>query len=130
MGKTVLVVEDDIKIRSIYQKELETQGYRVFTASTSKEALDYLHRSNLDAIILELEISNGVDLDYLNEFIKLNRNLKVVINSDHPEFKNDFCTWIADAFLIKSSNLTELKSTLKRMLQTNKERETNSFAVI
>ena len=109
MNKTILVVDNDAKARSTCQMELESEGYRVLTATNCMEALDYVSRDTFDVIVLEPE---GLTLDYLSEFLKVDRHLKVVINSDHPELKMDFHTWLADAFLIKSSDLTDLKSTV------------------
>jgi CheY-like chemotaxis protein len=42
LGKTVLLVEDDLTIRDLLQDELEEDGYDVVPASNGKQALDYL----------------------------------------------------------------------------------------
>jgi len=44
------------------------------------------------------------------------RDVKVVINTAYPSYKFDFNTWGADAFLVKSSDMTELKSTVREIL--------------
>jgi DNA-binding NarL/FixJ family response regulator len=55
-------------------------------------------------------------LENLNEYLKRKEDVKLVITSHHPELKNDFRTWIADAFVIKSDDLSELKATVKSLL--------------
>jgi hypothetical protein len=42
--------------------------------------------------------------------------MPVVINSAYPSFKADFSTWGADAYVVKSSDLTELKDTVRHLL--------------
>ena len=64
---------------------------------------------------------------FLDDFIKMNRNLKVVINSEHPEYKMDFKTWLADAFLTKSSNMTDLKNTVCRLVHDEKNMKENQL---
>jgi hypothetical protein len=46
----------------------------------------------------------------------MGHNPKLVITTDHPELSSDFKTWIADAFLTKSSDLVDLKQTIKHLL--------------
>jgi len=40
----------------------------------------------------------------------------VVINSAYPAFKADFSTWGADAYIVKSADLTPLKDTVRSLL--------------
>jgi hypothetical protein len=42
--------------------------------------------------------------------------MPVVINSAYPSFKADFSTWGADAYVVKSSDLTELKDMVRHLL--------------
>jgi hypothetical protein len=46
----------------------------------------------------------------------MNRNVKVGINTADPSYKMDFNSWAADAFLVKSSDLSELKNTIEGVL--------------
>ena len=85
MGNRVLLVDWDLRLQGLYRNALESEGYSVVTASDPKEALDYLPQGRFDAIVLELEVTNGLDLTYLIEFLGTNRNLKVIINSRRSE---------------------------------------------
>ena len=42
--------------------------------------------------------------------------MPVVINSAYPAFKSDFGTWGADAYVVKSSDLSELKAKVRSLL--------------
>lgn len=115
MDKTVLIIDDEPTWRERYSAELETEGFNVLTAADSKEARAQLENIKFDLIISELKMPVGSRLESLSEFIKMRDDLKLVITSDHPELKNDFRTWIADAFVIKSDDLSGLKTTIKNL---------------
>ena len=46
MGKTVLLVEDDLELRDILQDILESEGYDVIPATDGHQALEYLGTSH------------------------------------------------------------------------------------
>jgi DNA-binding response OmpR family regulator len=37
----------------------------------------------------------------------------VILNTAYPSYKDNFMSWAADAYVIKSSDLTELKARIK-----------------
>lgn len=117
MKKKILVVEDEKNLRQLYQSELEAEGYEVVTAANGEEALDDLKRIPVDLVVMDLVFPKGMGLGYLNNFMALNRNLKVIINSAYPEYRFDFHSWAAESFLTKSSDLSELKNTIQRILR-------------
>jgi len=122
MKKKILVVEDEKNLRRLYQSELEAEGYEVVTAANGEEALDDLKRIPIDLVVMDLMFPRGMGLGYLSNFMGLDRNLKVVINSAYPDYKLDFHSWAAEAFLTKSSDLSELKNTIQQILQKNERR--------
>jgi DNA-binding response OmpR family regulator len=52
---------------------------------------------------------------------------KIVINTGHEEYKFDFRCWGADAFVVKSSDpselLSQVKEVLKKTYKSKRERE-------
>lgn len=116
MTEKLLVVEDEQNLRRLYQMELEEEGYDVVTAPDGRGALEKLNRETIDLVILDLELPDGSGLEYLQEFMDMNRDIKVVINTAYPSYRMDFNSWTADAFLVKSSDLSELKNTIEGIL--------------
>ena len=47
----------------------------------------------------------------------MDRDLPIILCSAYGEFKLDFATWASDAYVVKSADLTELKSTIRRFLE-------------
>ncbi|HEX9654314.1 MAG TPA: response regulator [bacterium] len=116
MTDKILVVDEDQILRGLYQTELQEEGYRVTTAAGGHEAVDKLNHEAVDLVVLELELHDGSGLDYLQQLMNEKRNLKVIINTDYPTYKMDFRSWAADAFLVKTPDLDQLKETIDNLL--------------
>ena len=117
---TLLVVEDDPSLRDLYRLELEDDGYTVLTAVEGHEALEKLDGAHVDAVILDLRMEGLDGVRTLAEIIKVRRDLPVIINSAYSDYKADFGTWGADAYVVKSADLAELKATLRQVLRRRK----------
>lgn len=119
MRPTILIVEDEEHLLKLYKMELEEEGYRVLTAPSVNEGLKFLENENVDILILDIMFPEGSSVERIDEFLKRNKKLKVVINTAYPTYKFDFKTWAADAFITKSSDLGELKNTIRNLLSKN-----------
>jgi DNA-binding response OmpR family regulator len=112
----ILVVDDEIHIRMLYARELEDEGYDVAVAATPEEALRALRVSRPDLVVLDIELEDSNGLDLLNRIRQEFRDLFVVINSAYSTYKADFQTWLADAYIMKSSDLKPLKEKVRQLL--------------
>lgn len=52
--KSILVVDDEIKILEVLISFLESRGFHVFTAEDGYEALDIFEKENISLIVLDL----------------------------------------------------------------------------
>lgn len=114
--KKILVVEDEDSLRLLYQQELEQEGYNVVTVESGEKAIEVLESQSIDLVVLDIRLTGMNGLEALEEMLLKNRNLKVIINTAYANYKDDFSSWLADAYLIKSSDLGELKDTIKNLL--------------
>ena len=112
----VLVVEDDTNQRLLYEEELREEGYEVVSAGDGREALKVAREANPDLVILDINMPAMDGLDALSQLLEINPALPVIINTAYPGYQDSFTAWSADAYIVKSSDLTELKSTVKRLL--------------
>ncbi len=113
----ILFVEDDANLCLLYASEFAEAGYDVMTAKSGAEALALLDREpQPDLVVLDLRMEPMDGLELLDQLLKRTKSLPVVINSAYPTYKSDFSTWGADAYVVKSSDLTELKTTVRGLL--------------
>ncbi len=112
----ILLVDDEEHIRLLFKEELEEEGYLIELASNGFEALDKLKASRFDLIVLDIKMPGMDGIQTLNEIKKLNKDQRVILCSAYGEFKQDFSSWVSDAYVVKSADTTELKNTIKNVL--------------
>ena len=116
----LLVVDDESSIRLLYSHELADEGYEVVTAATGAEAVEKIRESEFDLIVLDIKLKNESGLDLLQKVVKERHNLPVILCSAFSCFKDDFSAWLADGYVVKSGDLTELKDEVRRVLAKRK----------
>jgi len=119
MMKKILVVDDEENIRLLYQEELEEDGYTVDVAAHGQEALEKLNTFQPDLITLDIRMPGMDGVETLRKIREVQRDLPVILCSAYGEYKQDLTTWASDAYVIKTSDLTELKGTIKTLLSKN-----------
>lgn len=119
----ILVVDDEASIRYLFKMELEDEGYEVIEASSGEEAIDIvLGGTPVDLIILDIKMGAVSGLEVLQRVVKEKKNIPVILCSAYASYQDDFASWLADSYVVKSPDLTELKSEVKRLLKKyNKE---------
>ena len=116
--KRILVVEDDESQRMLYRDELVDTGYDVVLAASGKEALNCLIDSKIDLVILDIVMPEMNGLETLGTIIRLYRDIPIILHSAYPTYKDNFMSCGAEAFIVKSSNLSELKFKIREVLTT------------
>lgn len=114
--KKVLIVEDDAAQRMLYEVELSEDGYDVLLAKDGFEAIEKVREHRPDIVVLDLMMPNMHGLDALRKILSINPNIPVIIHTAYSHYKNNLMSWAAEAYVVKSSDLTELKNALKRVL--------------
>ena len=113
---TILVVEDDKNQRLLYEQELKLEGYEVVTASDGKDALEKIQEQLPDLIIMDINMPKMDGIETMGKILGKNKEIPVVINTAYSNYKDNFMSWAADAYIVKYSDLVELKSTVKEVL--------------
>ena len=120
MNERLLLIEDDTNQQILYEQELLQDQYNVTLASSAQQALDLLKDNSFDLIVLDICMPGKDGIEALSEIMELNNKIPVVINTAYGTYKENFLTWSAEAYVIKSSDLTELKSTIRNILDRNR----------
>ena len=119
----ILIVDDEEGIRMLYAMELEDEGYEVITLPDGKELLAIVEKEAPDCIILDIKMREYNGLDLLQQIRRRHYDLPVILNSAYSSFKVDLKAVAADYYVVKSSDLSELKEKLKIALETRIPRE-------
>jgi len=114
----ILIVDDEEGIRMLYSMELEDEGYQVIALADGRELLEVVEREQPDCLVLDIKMKEYSGLDLLQQIRKKHYDLPVILNSAYSSFKVDLKAVAADYYVVKSSDLTELKEKLKAALET------------
>jgi DNA-binding NtrC family response regulator len=112
----LLVVDDEANIRLLYAQELSDEGYEVVTAGTALEAVEKLEGADFDLVVLDIKLKNESGIELLQRIVKERHTLPVILCTAFSCYKDDFSAWLADGYVVKSSDMQELKDEIKRVL--------------
>lgn len=114
--KRILLVDDEEGIQLLYREEFEEEGYEVISAYTGEEALQKFSQDSPDLVILDINMPGMNGIEVLRRMKEVNPNLPVILNSAYQEYKQDFGSWASEDYIVKSSNLVELKNAVRKHL--------------
>lgn len=114
--KKILVVEDDESQRILYHDEFSEAGYEVMLAANGREALKQLDRDKPDLIILDIVMPVMDGMEALGRIIRKHRDIPIILNTAYLSYRDDFMSWGADAYVLKSADLGELKEKVREFL--------------
>lgn len=116
-GEKVLIVDDEENVRFLYEQELIDEGYQTVLARDGKECLEKVASENPDIVLLDIRMPRMDGLEAIGKIIEMNKNIPIIINSAYSTYKDDFMSWAADAYVIKSYDLDTLKTTIREVLE-------------
>lgn len=79
--KTVLLVDDDLTLREMYEERMRTEGFNIIQASNGAEALQKAKQSKPDIILLDIMMPKVNGFDVLKDLKKDNelKNIPVIV---------------------------------------------------
>jgi len=113
----ILIVDDEASIRMLYREEFEDEGYNVTEAEDGHELIEKIKQDNPDVIVLDIKMAEYDGLDLLQGIRQQFPDLPVIICSAYGAYKGDYKTLAADYYVVKSSDLSELKQKVKKALE-------------
>lgn len=114
---TILVVDDEASIRALYQAELEEEGYAVLCAPDGPSARKILKERQVHLVVLDIRLKGESGLQILQEITREHRQLPVILSTAYGSFKDDFSSWLADAYVVKSTSMSELKDEVAKVIE-------------
>lgn len=112
----LLVVDDEANIRLLYSQELSDEGYQVVTAGSALEAVEKLDAESFDLAVIDIKLKNESGIELLQRIVKERHTIPVILCTAFSCYKDDFSAWLADGYVVKSSDLQELKDEIARVL--------------
>ncbi|HPC82096.1 MAG TPA: response regulator [Thermoanaerobaculaceae bacterium] len=117
--RCVLFIDDEEGLLELYRTAFERLGYEVATATGLEAARDRINRGGIDAVVLDIRLGEASGLQLLREVKAAHPRLPIVLCTAYARYQDDFSSWLADAYVVKSSDLGELKLAVKRCLEAS-----------
>jgi DNA-binding NtrC family response regulator len=115
----ILIVDDEEHIRFLYSEELSEAGYEVITADSGYKLMERIEDEKPDLIVLDIKMVDYNGLDLLQDIRNKFYNMPVVLCTAYDTFKEDMKSIAADFYVIKSFDLSELKSKIAMALEAD-----------
>lgn len=124
-----MLVEDDKSIQVGLSYSLESEGYRVVSAGTVREALTHLNEEIFDLLMLDLSLPDGSGYEICRA-ARTSRQTPVIFLTASDEEMNVVMglEMGADDYVTKPFRLRELLSRVKSVLRRN-ERQADTTAI-
>jgi DNA-binding response OmpR family regulator len=113
----ILIAEDDANQRLLYKQEIEDEGFEVVTAENGKDAVSKVLSEKPDLVILDIQMPGINGIETLDEILTYNKQLPIILHTAYSNYKDNFMSWAADAYVVKSSNIDELKNEINKVLK-------------
>ena len=90
-------------------------------AKDGKEALSKFVKEKPDLVVLDIRMPVMDGIETLGAMLGKNRQAPVILNTAFSQHRENFMTWGAEAYVLKSSDLTELKQKIREILDRRKK---------
>lgn len=119
----ILIVDDDLHILHLYKEELKDEGYQVIIADTGKKALERFEQESPDIVTLDILMPDIDGTSLLRQMKEQRPKIPIIISTAY-DYQDDFEDWVskADAYVVKSSDSSELKRTIKKTIDCEKKK--------
>src|SRR5438034_10152702 len=116
---TILIVEDEEKMRRLFDLVLRPEGYRLIQADSGEAGLKFLEEGGIDLVLTHLQMAKVSGLDVLEHVTRDHTDLPVVIITGHGTVKSAVEAMEKGAFdyVSKPVDNDELKIVVRRALE-------------
>ena len=112
----ILVIEDEKNLRLLYKQDLERDGYEVVTAGTAPEGIALVESEKPDLVVMDIRLPGMDGLEAMGKVLDKHPKIPVVLNSAYSSYQENFMSWAADAYVVKSADTDELRARVRELL--------------
>jgi DNA-binding NtrC family response regulator len=124
---TILVVEDEAKMRRLLELNLGEDGFFVTSVGDAESGLKLLQNTNVDLVLTDLKLPGMSGLDFLQAVKRMNSALPVVVMTAFGTVETAVNAMKAGAsdYVLKPFSLDEMRMVVHKELDVRNLREEN-----
>jgi DNA-binding response OmpR family regulator len=115
----ILIIEDEVDVRKVVRKFLETKGYEVLEADNGAMGLDIFHRERVDLVITDIIMPQMEGLETIQKLRRHSPDVKIIAVSGGGRVGPDNYLNLAKKF--GASSTLEKPFDMKQLVQTVEE---------
>ncbi len=113
----ILVVDDEAPLCMLYAEELTEEGYEVVSTRDCEGLMEMIEQHRPDVIVLDIRMGEWNGLDLLQDIRNAYHDKPVILCTAYSPFKYDLRSVAADYYVVKSADLTDLKTKISMALE-------------
>lgn len=122
MVPKVLFIDDSQNFRARVGSEFAKEPYEVHLAADGRTGLELFHREHPDLVVTEIRLPDIDGIELMGRMLAQRPRLSVILYTAYGIYRSNYNCWAADAYLMKSSDLTELKEKIRELLPPREQR--------
>jgi DNA-binding NtrC family response regulator len=124
---SILVVEDEAKMRRLLELQLAEEGFQARTAGDAETGLQLLGKESFDVVVTDFKLPGMSGLEFLHAVKRVNADLPVVIMTAYGTVESAVDAMKAGAsdYVLKPFSLAELVLVIRKELATHQLRQEN-----
>lgn len=121
---TVLIVDDDLTIRSTLAEAVRSWGYRTIEAASISETLAMVDREEPSAVLLDVKLPDGSSISVLEKLRKKSRDLVIIMITGFVDPEDAFEAGVKQAYgyVTKPIDQAQVRSMLNEALKARSAR--------
>jgi DNA-binding NtrC family response regulator len=126
--KSILLVDDEIKLLRILQSSLEKKGYFVSTAANGQSARQLMAERKIDIVILDMMLPDTTGIELLQEFTPLHPEKVFILMTAFGNVESAVTSMKSGAFdyILKPAKLEEILVVIEKACQWIEMKEENA----
>jgi two-component system, NtrC family, response regulator len=77
--KTILIIDDEEKLRSLIARIVRPEGFMVVEAGTCKSGLTALEQNDIDAVLCDVKLPDGNGVNLIPKLLSVNPSVEVIL---------------------------------------------------
>ena len=114
--KTMMLLEENTNQALNYIREFRREGYHILLARNGTDALLQMREQIPDIIIMGRTFFFMDWKEDIRSLLVTFREIPLIINTEYDCQREKFRNWVPEACVVKSADLSELKSKAKEVL--------------
>jgi len=125
MKEKILVVDDDVSVRTVFSTELVKAGYVVEAAESGKQAIEKANAGFYNLALIDIRLPDMQGTELLVALKQTTPKMRKIIVTGYPDVKNaiDALNRDADGYLTKPVALDTLLTKVKEQLEIQRGEE-------